>query len=154
MRLKRSKLSARHAQRLCEHFVAGTLARTAAELVGVNRSTAILFYHRLRELIAAHVQDEHPIDGVVELDERQRPPERWLLSIGVDTRSGHAAKQSASTFALFFASPVIDGEDATCCRVSLVGGRIARADGGVATSLSKSLPAISNARKIACLRIA
>lgn len=56
MRLKRSKLDARKTQRLCENFVAGTPARTAAELVGVNRNTAIFFYHRLRELIAAHLQ--------------------------------------------------------------------------------------------------
>lgn len=69
MRLKRSKLSARQTQRLCEYFVAGTPARTAAELVGVNRNTAILFYHRLREVIAAHIEDDNPIRGVVELDE-------------------------------------------------------------------------------------
>lgn len=69
MRLKRSKLSARQTQRLCEHFVAGTPARTAAELVGVNRNTAILFYHRLRQIIAERIQDGNPIQGIIELDE-------------------------------------------------------------------------------------
>jgi transposase-like protein len=44
-------------------------ARTAAELVNVNRNTAILFYHRLREIITNRVQDDSPIHGVVELDE-------------------------------------------------------------------------------------
>lgn len=48
MRLKHSKLSEKQTNRLCEHFVAGTPARTACELVGVNKNTAALFYHRLR----------------------------------------------------------------------------------------------------------
>ena len=69
MRLKRSKLNARQTLRWCEHFVAGTPARTAAALVDVNKNTAALFYHRLREIIAAHVADDNPIHGVVELDE-------------------------------------------------------------------------------------
>lgn len=50
-----------------EHFVAGTPARTAAELVGVNRNTARLFYHRLREIIARQLARSNPpadeIDG-------------------------------------------------------------------------------------------
>ena len=50
MRLKHSKLTANQTVRLCEHFVAGTPARTAAELVSVNKNTAALFYHRLREI--------------------------------------------------------------------------------------------------------
>jgi transposase len=54
---------------LCEHFVAGTPARTAAELVGVNKNTAALFYHRLRQIIAARIEDESPIDGEIEIDE-------------------------------------------------------------------------------------
>ncbi len=69
MRLKRSKLSARQTLRLCEHFVAGSPARTAAELVGVNKNTAVLFYHRLREIIAARIADESPLRGEIELDE-------------------------------------------------------------------------------------
>jgi hypothetical protein len=47
MRLKHSKLTIIQTNRLCEHFVAGTPARTAAELIGVNKNTAVLFYHRL-----------------------------------------------------------------------------------------------------------
>jgi transposase len=69
MRLKRSKLTEKQTRRLCEHFVAGTPARTAAELVGVNKNTAALFYHRLREIIAARVEDESPIHGEIEVDE-------------------------------------------------------------------------------------
>ena len=51
MRLKHSKLMASQTSRLCEHFVAGTPARTAAKLVGVNKNTAVLFYHRLLLLL-------------------------------------------------------------------------------------------------------
>src|SRR5215510_16345528 len=69
MRLRHSKLSEKQTARLCEHFVAGTPARTAADLVGVNKNTAALFYHRLREIIAARIADESPIQGEVELDE-------------------------------------------------------------------------------------
>ncbi|HGN3871132.1 TPA: IS1595 family transposase, partial [Neisseria gonorrhoeae] len=34
-----------------ELFVAGVTARTAAELVGVNKNTAAYYFHRLRLLI-------------------------------------------------------------------------------------------------------
>lgn len=69
MRLKCCKLSDGQTLRLCEHFVAGTSARTVAELVGVNKNTAALFYHRLLEIVAARVRDESPIHGIAELDE-------------------------------------------------------------------------------------
>ncbi|MFB3077909.1 MAG: IS1595 family transposase, partial [Lysobacterales bacterium] len=55
--------------RLIEHFVAGTTARTAASLVGVNKSTAAYYFHRLRELICAAIDDETPFQGEVEVDE-------------------------------------------------------------------------------------
>ena len=38
MRLKHSKLMASQTSRLCEHFVAGTPARTAAKLVALTRT--------------------------------------------------------------------------------------------------------------------
>lgn len=50
-------------------FVAEVTARTAADLVGVNYHTAHLFYHKLRELIAYHLDDEWPFDGEIEVDE-------------------------------------------------------------------------------------
>ena len=54
-----------------EHFVAGTSARCAADLIGVNRKTAIYYYHRLREIIAYRMSLEmHEIwDGEIEVDE-------------------------------------------------------------------------------------
>lgn len=69
MRLKRSKLSEKQSARLLEHFVAGTPARTAADLVGVNKNTAALYYHRLREIITARIEDESPLSGEIEIDE-------------------------------------------------------------------------------------
>ena len=50
-------------------FVGGTPAHTAAALVGVNKNTAALFYHRLREIIAARIEDECRIQGAIEIDE-------------------------------------------------------------------------------------
>ena len=51
-----------------EHFVAGTTARAAAEIVGVHRNTAISFYMRLRRLIASKLPS-YELDGEVEADE-------------------------------------------------------------------------------------
>jgi transposase len=39
-------------------FVAGVPARTAAELTGVNRNTAILYFPKLRELIAEKLAEQ------------------------------------------------------------------------------------------------
>ena len=62
-------VSIQHA--LLQHFVAGTPARSAALLVGVNRHTATLFFHKLRETIFDHLAAEVPelVGGEVELDE-------------------------------------------------------------------------------------
>jgi transposase len=50
--------------------VAGVPARTAAQLAGVNRNTAILFFHKLREVIVDKLAEEAPfLDGEVEVDE-------------------------------------------------------------------------------------
>lgn len=62
MRLRRSRLTDKRSERLLEHFVAGTPARSAAALIGVNRNTARFFYHRLREIIAERLArtNRHP----------------------------------------------------------------------------------------------
>lgn len=67
--MRRSRLSSYKQERLIEHFVAGTTARTAAALVGVNKTTAAYYFHRLRELICAAVDDDTPFHGEVEVDE-------------------------------------------------------------------------------------
>jgi transposase len=55
-------------QKLLEHFVAGTTARAAALLVGVQANTAKLFYQRLRQLIASK-QESYLLAGEIEADE-------------------------------------------------------------------------------------
>jgi transposase len=52
-------------------FVAGTPARAAAGVVGVNRYTATLFFHKLRKLIAVRLAAEAPelLSGEIEIDE-------------------------------------------------------------------------------------
>jgi transposase len=69
MTRRRSKFPHATQRRLIEHFVAGTTARTAAELVGVNRNTATLYYLKPREVIAERIAHESPFDGEVEIDE-------------------------------------------------------------------------------------
>ena len=69
MRLKWSKLTERQTNELLKLFVAGTTARTAADVTGINRHSAILFFRRCREAIAAHQERQWPFYGEVEVDE-------------------------------------------------------------------------------------
>jgi transposase len=55
-------------QKLLEHFVAGTTARAAAMVVGVQANTAKTFYRRLRQLIASK-QESYALSGEIEADE-------------------------------------------------------------------------------------
>jgi transposase len=67
---RKSRLLPSIQSELIRQFVAGVPARTAAELTGVNRNTAILFFHKLREVIADRLAEEAPfLDGEVEVDE-------------------------------------------------------------------------------------
>src|SRR5271168_2845464 len=67
---RRSRLSTSIQRQLVAHFAAGVTARTAAQVAGVNRRTAILYFHKLRELIAAKLADDAPFSvGEVEVDE-------------------------------------------------------------------------------------
>ena len=69
--MRKSRLSQAKQNKLIEHFVAGTTARCAAELIGVNRKTAAYYFQRLRELIAAQTEQEalEVFAGEVEVDE-------------------------------------------------------------------------------------
>ncbi len=70
VRRRRSRLDCSVQRALLVQFVAGAPARTAAELVGVNRRTAILYYHKLREVIFARLAHEAPdFSGEIEVDE-------------------------------------------------------------------------------------
>ena len=69
--MRKSKLSRVKQNKLIEHFVAGTTARTVADLVGVNRKTAAYYFHRLRVIISQHLEaetDEY-LSGEIEVDE-------------------------------------------------------------------------------------
>ena len=65
---RRSRLTPRQQGRLIEYFVAGTTARAAAELVGVQANTAIRFFMGLRHLIASKLPS-YELSGEVEADE-------------------------------------------------------------------------------------
>ena len=69
--MRKSRLSRHKQDRLIEHFVAGTTARCAAALIGVNRKTSAYYFHRLREIIADHLEREADriVGGEIEVDE-------------------------------------------------------------------------------------
>ena len=67
--MRKSRISKSKQMKLVEHFVAGATARTAGELVGVNKTTAAYYFHRLRELIYRAVADATPFAGEIEVDE-------------------------------------------------------------------------------------
>ena len=62
---RKSRLSYAKQSRLIEHFVAGTTARAAAEIVEVQANTAIQFYLRLRKLIASKLPS-YELSGEIE----------------------------------------------------------------------------------------
>ena len=65
---RKSRMPVLLQQKLLEHFVAGTTARAAALLVGVQANTAKLFYQRLRQLITSK-QESYLLAGEIEADE-------------------------------------------------------------------------------------
>ena len=71
MSVTRCKLSKKKQSELLQFFAGEVTARTAADLAGINRRTAILFYHKIRQVIAAQLalQAEEMLGGEIELDE-------------------------------------------------------------------------------------
>ncbi len=69
--MRKSRLSRVKQNRLIEHFVAGTTARCASDLVGVNRKTAAYYYNRLRVIISEHLEEDASefLSGEIEVDE-------------------------------------------------------------------------------------
>ena len=84
--MRKSRLSQYKQNKLIELFVAGVTARTAAELVGVNKNTAAYYFHRLRLLIYQNSPHLEMFDGEVEADEsyfgRQRKGKRGRGAAG------------------------------------------------------------------------
>ena len=71
MRIKGSRLTYCQSKKLIKFFIAGTTARTAAELTGINRNSANLFYNKLRTIIVHFTELESPfLNDEVEVDSR------------------------------------------------------------------------------------
>lgn len=70
MYVKHCKLTRSKQLELIKYFIAGSTARTAADLVGIHRNTAVRFFHKLREKIAVKQQSRsESFHGSIELDE-------------------------------------------------------------------------------------
>ena len=92
MYIKHCKLSRNKQLELMKYFVVGSTARTAADLAGIHRNTAIRFFHKLREKIALKQQDlSEQFCGKIELDE----------SYFGGTRKGKRGRGAAGKVAVF-----------------------------------------------------
>ena len=67
--MRKSRLSWYKQSELIKLFVAGSTARTAGSLVGVNKNTAGYYFQRLRQLIHDHSEHLELLEGEVEADE-------------------------------------------------------------------------------------
>jgi transposase len=69
--MRKSRLSKSNQLRLKEHFVAGTTARCASSLVGINKHSAAYYFKRLREIIFLQTEKEanEAFGGEIEVDE-------------------------------------------------------------------------------------
>ena len=67
--MRKSRLSWLQQRRLIEHFVAGTTARTAASLMGVNKSTGSILFSPLARDHRSGDPDRAPLFGEIEADE-------------------------------------------------------------------------------------
>ena len=67
--MRKSRLSQHKQNKLIELFVAGVTARTASELVNVNKNTAAYYFHRLRLLIYQTSLHLEMFEGEIEADE-------------------------------------------------------------------------------------
>lgn len=77
---------------LMKYFVAGSTARTAADLAGIHRNIAVRFFHKLREKIAIKQQNRsEQFCGKIELDE----------SYFGGTRKGKRSRGAAGKVAVF-----------------------------------------------------
>lgn len=56
--MRKSRLHPKKQSRLIEFLVAGSSARAAAPLAGVNTKTAVLYFHRLRQIIEMSSEED------------------------------------------------------------------------------------------------
>lgn len=71
MKITNCKLSKKAQKKLLEFFVLEVTARAAANLPEINPNSAVLFYRKIRRVIAYHLelQADEVFDGSVEPDE-------------------------------------------------------------------------------------
>jgi transposase len=71
MKISHCKLLRKQQLRLLEFFVLEVTARSAADILGIQPNTALLFYKKIRQVISHHIalQAHEIFDGAVELDE-------------------------------------------------------------------------------------
>ena len=64
----------------------------------VNKNTAALFYHRLREIVAARIEDESPLQGEIEIDESYfgRPHAKAKGAVALPAKSRSSASSSGA----------------------------------------------------------
>ena len=67
--MRKSRLSQHKQNKLIELFVAGVTARTASELVNINKNAAAYYFHRLRLLIYQTSLHLEMFEGEIEADE-------------------------------------------------------------------------------------
>ncbi|MDO9982685.1 IS1595 family transposase [Glaesserella parasuis] len=67
--MRKSRSSQHKQNKLIELFVAGVTARTTAELVNVNKTTAAYYFYRLRLLIYQNSPHMEMFEGEIEADE-------------------------------------------------------------------------------------
>ena len=89
--MRKSRLSWHKQSRLIELFVTDSTARTSAQLVSVNKTTAAYYFHRLRESIYFHCQSVGFLEGEIEVDE----------SYFGGTRSGKQGRRAAGKVPVF-----------------------------------------------------
>ena len=92
MYVKHCKLGRNKQLELIKYFISGTTARTAGELTGIHRNTAVRFFHKLRVKIAIKQQNRSAqFCGKIELDE----------SYFGGSRKGKRGRGSAGKVAVF-----------------------------------------------------
>lgn len=71
MQIINCKLKKSIQRKLLEFFVAEVTARTAANLLGIQPNTAVLFYHKIRQVIEYYLalEADEVFEGKIELDE-------------------------------------------------------------------------------------
>ena len=71
MKITHCKLSQSTQRKLYQFFVLEVTARAAADILDIQPNSAMLFYRKIRQVIAYHLalQADEVFDGSVELDE-------------------------------------------------------------------------------------